>query len=150
MDFVIIAVRLGKLFLLKEQMIEPLSLTKLEVLVHLDRLERADFDANLAAHADGNVDVESCRIKLRLPDVVRFLIFALNYIDALRRTFLLADLASHAAQPGVRIVAVKNQEGKVAIIFGKRDTFFRILDRDEALFFEIASREIAKGNRHPF
>ena len=67
--------------------------------VHLDRLKRTHLDANLAAHAHRNIDVELSRINLRLPHVIRLLVLALLDVDTLRRALLLADLASHASQP---------------------------------------------------
>ena len=118
MDLVIILVRFGKLLFAQKQVIESLALTQLEFLVHLDRLERTDLDANLAAHADRDVDVEHLRVKLRFAHVIGLLVVALDDVDALRRTFLLANLARHAAQSRLRIVAVVNQERKIAEFSG--------------------------------
>ena len=148
MDLVIVAVRFGKLLFAQEQVIEPLALTQLEFLVHLDRLERTDLDANLAAHADRDVDVEHLRIKLRFAHVIGLFVVALDDVDALRRTFFLANLAGDAAQPRVRIVAVVNQERKIPIIFRKRNALFRILHRGQPLLLEITSGKIPDRYRH--
>jgi|SRR6516162_9864269 len=129
-------------------MIEPLALTQLEFLVHLDRLEWTYLDANLAAHADRDVDVENLRVKLRFAHVIGLLVVALNDVNALRRTFLLANLARHAAQPRVRIVAIVNQEWKVPIIFRKWTAFLRVLHRGQAFLLEITSRKIPKRYPH--
>src|SRR5437773_9815490 len=97
-------------------MIEPLPLTQLEFLVHLDRLKWTDLNANLAAHADRNVDIEHLRVKLRFAHVIGLLVVALDDVDALRRTFLLANLACHTAQAGVRNVAVENEKREIPIV----------------------------------
>ena len=93
-------------------MIESLALTQLKFLVHLDRLERTNLDANLAAHADRDIDVEHLRVKLRFAHVIGLSVVALNDVDALRRTFFLANLAGDAAQARVRIVVVEIRNGK--------------------------------------
>src|SRR5215467_5863931 len=108
-------------------MIESLALTQLEFLVHLDRLEWTDLDTNLAAHADRNVDVEHLRIKLWFAHVIGLFVLAFDDVNALRRTFLFADFARHAAQPSVRIVAVVNQEWKISVILRERNPLLRVL-----------------------
>ena len=104
MDLVIVFVRFRQLVLAHEQRVETFAPAQFKNLVHLDRFEWANFDTNLAAHADRDIDVEGGRIKLRLAHVVGLLVLALNDVDALRRAFLLADLAGDTAQPGLRIV----------------------------------------------
>src|SRR5579864_8338765 len=126
----------------KQQIIEAFALTQLEVLIHFDRFERANFDANLAAHANRDVDVEYCRVKLRFSYVIRFLILALNNIDALRRAFFLANLAGHTAQTSFRILGVINKDWKIAVILRQRTSFFRILYCNQAVLPEITSDEI--------
>src|SRR5437763_2047903 len=115
-------------------MIEPLPLTQLEFLVHLDRLKWTDLNANLAAHANRDVDIEHLRIKLRFAHVIGLFVVTLDDVDALRRTFLLADFARHAAQSRMLIVPVVNQEGKIAIIFRKWTALLRVLHRNQAFF----------------
>src|SRR4029077_17377277 len=129
-------------------MIESLALTQLKFLVHLDRLERTDLDANLAAHAHRDVDVEHLRVKLRFTHVIGLFVVALDDVNALRRTFLLANLASDAAQAGVRILAVINEKWKIPIVLRQRIPFFRILIRDQPLLVEITSDEVPRGHRH--
>src|SRR2546423_12947980 len=106
MNFVIILVRFRKLFFSKEQLIESFALTQFKILVHLDRFERTNFDADLAAHANRDVDVEHLRIKLRLAHVIGLLVVALNNIDALRRAFFLANLSRDAAQARFWLICV--------------------------------------------
>src|SRR6516162_6776192 len=110
-------------------MIESLALTQLEFLVHLDRFEWTDFDTNLAAHADRDVDVEHLWVKLRFAHVIGLFVVALDDVNALRRTFFLTNLARHAAQPRVRIVAVVDQERKIPVIFRKWTALLRVLHR---------------------
>src|SRR6266404_793854 len=129
-------------------MIKAFALTQLEFLVHLDRFERTDLDTNLTTHANRNVDVEDFWIKLRLAHVIGLLVIALDDVDALRRTFLLANLARHAAQARVRILTVVRQERKVAIVLRKRIALFGILHRDQAFLVEITSGKVSRGNRH--
>src|SRR5947199_9094975 len=101
MNFVVILVRLREFLFAQKQRVEPLALTQFEIFVHLDRFKWADLDANLAAHANRDVDVEDLRLKLGLAHVIRLLVVALNNIDALRRAFLLSNLARYAPTPGL-------------------------------------------------
>src|SRR6266404_4077625 len=144
----VIGIRLRQLVLAQKQCVESLAFTELKFLVHFDRFERTNLDANLAAHTDRDIDVEYRRIKLRLAHVIGLLVFALNNIDALRRAFLLADLARHAAQTGFRIVAVVREERKVAIVLGQRNALLRILHRDQTILLEITSDEVPGRDRH--
>src|SRR5215831_2798956 len=148
MNLVIVPVRFGKLLFAQKQVIEPLALTELEFFVHLDRLKRTDLDTNLAAHADRDIDIEHLRVKLRLAHVIGLLVIAFNDVNALRRTFLLANFARHAAQARVRIVAVINQKRKVSIIFRKRTTLLRVLHRNQALLLEITSNKVPRRDGH--
>src|SRR5205814_10408200 len=75
---------------------------------------------------------------------------AFNYINALRRASLIADLTSDAAQSSLRIVAVVREECEVPIVLGERAAFFRILHRDQAVLLEITSNEVPDCNSHPF
>src|SRR5215469_762850 len=111
-------------------MIEPLALTQLEFFVHLDRLKWTYLDANLAAHADRDVDVEHLRVKLRFAHVIGLFVLALDDVNALRWTFLLANFACHAAQTRVRIVAVVNEEWKISVILRKRNPLLGVLHRN--------------------
>src|SRR6185503_12282866 len=148
MNLVIIAVGFGKLLFAQKQVIEPLALTQLEFLVHLDRLKWTDLDANLAAHADRDVDVEHLWVKLRFAHVIGLFVVALNDVDALRRAFLLANFARHAAQPRVRIVPIENENRKIPVIFGKRTALFGVLHRSQALLLEITSDEVPCRDGH--
>ena len=148
MDFVIVLIRFRKLLFARQQVVEPLPLTQFEILVHLDRFERANFHANLTTHANRDVDVEHRRIELRFADVVRLLVFTLNNIDALRWAFFLADLTGHAAQTRVGIVPIVNQKRKVPVILRERISLFRILNRDQSLLVKIAARKIPQRDRH--
>ena len=123
---------------------------QLELRVHFDRFKRANFNADLAAHADGDIDVEARRIKLRLAHVVRLLVFALVDVDALGRAFFLADLAGHAAQAGLPVGAVVDKKGKYARVLDGGNPLFRILDRRQPFFGDIAAGEILRRLRHPF
>src|SRR5262249_42299517 len=97
-------------------MIESLALTQLEFLVHLDRLEWTLLETNLAAHADRDVDIELLRIKLRLAHVIGLFVLALDNVNALRRPFLLANFARHAAQARVPIVAVAARDREIPLV----------------------------------
>src|SRR5215510_2352809 len=129
-------------------MIESLALTQLEFLVHLDRLEWTDLDTNLAAHTDRDVDIEHLRIKLRLAHVIGLFVLALNDVNALWRTFLLANFACHAAQPRVRIVSVVNQKWKISVILRKRTALLRVLHCDQTFFLKITSDKVACRDGH--
>src|SRR6266403_498613 len=130
-------------------MVKTFALTQLKLLVHLDRFKRANLDANLATHTNRDVDVEHLRVKLRFAHVVGLLVIALDDVDALRRTFFLANLARHAAQSGMRIAPVENEKRKISIIFRQRIPFLRILHCNQSLLLEITSDEVPCGDRHP-
>ena len=129
-------------------MIESLALTQLEFLVHFDRLEWTDLDTNLAAHTDRDVDVEDLRVKLRFAHVIGLFVVTLDDVDALWRTFLLANFARHAAQPRVRIVTVVNQKWKIPIIFRKRTALLRVLHRDQTFLLKITSDKVTCRDGH--
>src|SRR5205823_10628330 len=105
-------------------------------------------DADLAAHANRNIDVEHRRIKLRLAHVIGLLVFALDDIDALRRALLLTYFARHTAQAGFWIIGVVNEERKVPVILGKRNALLRILHGDQPVLLEITSGEVPRRDRH--
>src|SRR5439155_11507408 len=69
MDFVVGLVRFGQLMLVEDQTAESVCMAQLELGVHFDGVERTDLDANLAAHANGDIDVEHRRVKLRFTQV---------------------------------------------------------------------------------
>src|SRR4030095_183294 len=129
-------------------MIESLALTQLEFLVQFCRLEWTYLDTNLAAHADRDVDIEHLRIKLRFAHVIGLFVLALDNVNALRRTFFLANFARHAAQPCVRIVPIENQERKIPVIFGERTALLRVLHRNQALLLEITSDKVTCRDGH--
>src|ERR1051326_829629 len=150
MDAVVIRVRFGELTLVEQQTAESVRLSDLECRVHFDGFERADLDTDLAAHANRYVNVEHRRIKLRFAHVVGLFVLALFDVDALRWTFLLANLASHTAQPGVRVIAVEKQERKVARRFLGRQTLLRILNRGQPVLLDIAADEVPGRFRQAF
>ena len=147
MDLPIILVRFGELMLVEQQTGKAVGVAQFELSIHFDRLERANFDADLAAHANGDVDIENLWIELRFADVIRFLVLALDDVDALWRALLLANLAGHTAQSGLRIVVV-NQNRKIAIVLRQRSPLLRILHCDQALLVEITSDKVSRSNRH--
>src|SRR5207237_2094939 len=149
MNSMVILIRCREFLIAQKQRVEPLALTELEIFVHLDRFEWADLDADLAAHANRDVDVEDLRIKLGLAHVIRLLVVALSNIDALRRAFFLTNLARHTAQSGLRIFVV-NQDRKIAVVLRQRNSLLRILHCDQPLLFEITSDEVTGRNRHSF
>jgi len=130
--------------------VEPITSAQLKILVHLDCLERTDFDANLATHAHRDVDIEHRRIKLRFAYIIRLFVFALCDVDALRRTLLLANLAGDTSQARVCILTVVNQEWEIPIVFGQRVSLFRVLNRYQTIRFKIAADEISRRHRHAF
>ena len=112
----VVSIRLGEFGLSLQERVETLALTQLENLVHLDRFKGTNLDANLTTHANGNVDVEDRRIKLRLAHVVGLLVFALNNIDALRRALLLEDLCLGHTVADVMVIL-----GSIDIVMGEVD-----------------------------
>ena len=82
----------------REQPAKAIVGGQLELGVHLDGLERTNFNANLAAHANRDIDVEARRIKLLFAHIIRLLVLAFVDVNALGWALLLADLAGHAAQ----------------------------------------------------
>src|SRR5882757_1007751 len=129
-------------------MIEPLALTQLKFLVHLDRLEWTYLDADLAAHAHRDIDIEHLRIKLRFAHVIGLSVVALDDVNALGRTFFLANLAGDTAQARVGIVVVVNQDRKIPIIFRKRAALLRVLHRGQSFLLEITSDKVPRRDGH--
>jgi hypothetical protein len=66
MNLVVVLVRLREMIAIEEQSAEAIRRAQFKLGVHLDRFERTDFDADLAAHADRDIDVEARRINLHL------------------------------------------------------------------------------------
>jgi hypothetical protein len=112
---------------------KPVGRAQLELGVHLDGVERADLDADLAAHADREIDVEHLRLKLEFAGMIRLLDDILDDVNALRRTFLLADLARHTAQPRRRVLSVIHQKRKIPRVRLRRQPFLGILHRDQPI-----------------
>src|SRR5262249_2399064 len=110
--------------------------------IHFDGFERTNLDADLAAHANRDVDVETGGIELRFDDVVRLLVLALLDVNALGRTFLFTDLARHTPQAGVRISGVEDQERELPRGFLERNPFLGIFHRGETTFVCITADEI--------
>ncbi len=133
----------------REQAAEAIGRAQFKLRVHLDGFERANFDADLAAHADRNIDVEPRGINLRLAHVIRLLVLALLDVDALGRALFLADLAGHAAHPSFPIGAVVHQKWKDARVFSRRYPLLRILDRRQPFFRDKAAGKILCRLRQP-
>src|SRR2546422_6024763 len=150
MNPAVIVVRPGELMLVEQQSTKAIRVAQFEFVVHLDGLERTDLHAYLAAHADRNVDVEHRRIKLRFANVIRLLVLALGYVDALGRTFLLANLAGDTPQARMRVTAVEHEERKIARRFLGGKTPFGILDRRQPFFVNIAADEVLRRFRQTF
>src|SRR4029077_3959733 len=129
---------------------ETVSRTQFKFGIHLDCFERTHLDANLAAHAYRNIDVEYCGIELRFAHVIGLPVLAFDDVNALRRAFLFANLARYAAQARVWVLAIDKQERKVARGFLLRQPFLWILDVRQPLFFDITAQEISGGLAHAF
>src|SRR5262249_1739461 len=147
-DPTIIVVGLRQIVLAHQQCIETFATTKLEFFVHLNRLKRANFDANLATHADRDIDIEDLGVKLWFAHVIGLFVFALDDVNALRRAFLLTNLARDTTQACVRIAAVVNEKKENAIGFRQRIPLARILHGDQALLVEITSEKVPRRDRH--
>src|SRR5258705_162844 len=83
-------------------------------------------------------------LQLQLAHVIGLFVVALDDIDALRRTFLLADFARHAAQSRMLIVPIENQERKISVILRKWTALLRILHRGQAFLLEITSDKVPR------
>src|SRR5207248_46719 len=127
MDFLIMLVGLGELIFIEEQPSEPIRSGILIGRVHFDGIEWANLHANLATHANRDVDVESLWMVLELAGVIRLLNRVFDDVDTLRWTFLFANQARHAAQSQFWIVAVVNQKWKAARVFFGHNPLFGVL-----------------------
>src|ERR1039458_8295633 len=150
MKFLVVSVRLGEFVLGQQQAAEAIGGAQLKLCVHLDGLERADLDANLAAHANGNINVKRERINLRLALVIGLLVLALDDVNALGRTFLLTNLAGHAAQALFPIVTVIDEERKLSRVLLRHEVLFGILHGGEPFLRDVTPEEILGGHRHAF
>ena len=81
MNPVVILVRSCQLLAVEQQPAKAVRRAQLKLGVHLDGFKGADLDADLAAHADRNIDVEARRIKLRLAQRIRLLVFGLLDVE---------------------------------------------------------------------
>jgi len=115
-NVIVVLVRFGELLLIQEEGSEAVGGGEFEVGVHLDGVEGADLDADLAAHADGDIDVEFSGIELGFADGVGLFVRALFDEDALGGTLFFADLAGDAAHALLPIFAVVDEEGEIAVI----------------------------------
>jgi hypothetical protein len=88
----------------QQQRLEAVIGALLVNIIHADRLERARFHADLAAYADGDVDVKDLGPLEHLALVV-----ALGHdVDTLRGAFFLADFAPHDAAGLAKQLFVRN------------------------------------------
>ena len=150
MNLAIVVVGFGELMFVDEQAAEAIRGAQLEFRVHLDGFKRTDLGADAAAHADGEINIERGRVKLLLVLVIRFLVLALDDVDALGRTFLFANLTRHAAHTFHRIIAVEHEERKLARVLDGRGAFLRILHRGQTLVADVTAEEIPRSLRHTF
>jgi hypothetical protein len=74
MNLVIIFVRLSQLPAVEQQPAKTVRRAQLKLGIHLDRFKGTNLDANLATHADGNINVEARRIKLRFAQGIRLFV----------------------------------------------------------------------------
>ena len=149
-NLVVVLVGLGEPLLVEQKAAEAVVGAEVVVHIHLDGVEGADFNADLAAHADGDVDIEDGRVGLQLADGVGLLVGALLDEDALGRTLLLADLTGDAAHSGLPVRAIVDQEGKAARSLNLRDAFLGILDRDQPVFADVAAEKVSGSLREAF
>src|SRR5688572_15920423 len=140
MQLVVILVRFGQAIFVQKQTFKTIHVAQLEFRVHLDGFERTYFHANLAAHADGHIDVEDFGVLLR----AAFLVTFEHDVNTLGWTVLLANLTRDAAQSFFRVVAVEDQKRKVAGVLLKGLAFFRIFDRDQARLIGVAADEVPR------
>ena len=126
-ESVVILVRLRQLLPVQQQPAEAVVGAQFKLRVHLDRFKRADLNANLAAHADRNIDIELRRINLQLAHIVRLLVLALLNIDAFRRALFLADLAGHTTQPRLPVRRRRTQGTERRAHSHRRHPLLRIL-----------------------
>ena len=150
MNAMIMSVGLRELMLVQEQAAKPIAIAQLEFGVHFNRLERAHLDTNLAAHANREVDVENGGIQLHLPLIIRFLILALDDVNALGRAFFLADLARDAAQSLLRSIAIVDEKRKLPGRLRQHLSFFGILECGQPFLRHITAEEILRRDPHPF
>ena len=97
------------------------------------------------------VDVEDRGVELQLAGGVGLLVLALLDVDALRRAFLLADLAGDAAQRAHRVGGVLgDEEGEVAVVLRQDGALLGILDRDQPRRVVEAAHEVFRGDGETF
>src|ERR1700677_1297407 len=142
MDRAVIRVGLGQPRLVPKESAKAISRAQFKFGIHLDGFKRAHFNANLTTHTDGNIDIEHRRIKLRLAHGIRLFVFAFFNVDALRRAFLLADLAAHTAHTSLPVVAVVDKKGEVSRRFDLRQPLLWILHGCQAVFADVAAKKI--------
>jgi hypothetical protein len=145
-DLVEVGVGLRELVAVDEEAFEAVAGRDFVVVIHLDGIKGAGLDAELAAHADGEVDVEDLGFLLH----AAFFVALGDDVDALGRAFFFADAAGDAAQAGDGVVAVVNEEGETAEVLREFVAFFRILDGGEPLGIVVAADEVFRRDVEAF
>ena len=129
----VVLVGLCQLALVQKQAAKAIGLAEFEFRVHLDRVKGTYFHANLAAHAHRYVDVKGRRLKLEFPDEVRLFRFVFLNVNALGRAFFFANSAGDATESLHGILAVVNEEGKVAGVFFGGNSLLWVFDRRQVV-----------------
>ena len=150
MDLAKIIVGFGEQIFVNQEALKTVRVAQLEIIVHFNGVEWADFHTNLAAHANRNIDIEDAGLKLHLADEIGFFDAVLDDVDALRGTFLLANLARHATEPRLWISAVIDQKWKVAGVLFEWLPFLRILHRHQPVFFGVTADKVPGRFSHAF
>src|ERR1700679_1934745 len=149
MNLVKIIVRLGQLLSPPQQAPKAVIRTQFKSGIHFDRVERAHFNTDLAAHTYRNIDVENSRVKLRFAQIIWLLVFALFNEDALRRALFFTNLARHTSQALLPVVAVIDEERKVPRRLRLRQPFLRKLNGGQPVLADVAAKEILSRLRQP-
>ena len=142
MNLVVVLVRFREPLLGPEEIVEAILGAEFEGCIHLDRVEGADLYADLAAHADGDINLELRGVELGLAGGVGLFVGALVDEDALGRAFLFADETGDAAQAGHRVCAVVYEEREIPRRFDSRGSFFRELNCGQPLLADVAAEKV--------
>ena len=147
--------RLGVIFRGNVQLIDvedmgfvPLAAAQLEVVVHLDRVERAILRAKAAVHTDVHINEKLGGFRDRF---ARGLVLPLHDPDALRRADLGADAAGGAALglglPFFFLLAVEDQDRQHPEPLRRFKPLLRIGDREDPP--RVAGDEMPQRDRQP-
>jgi hypothetical protein len=143
-----VGVGFGETLQVEKEALMAFCFDDFEMMVHLDRILWADFDADATSHADRDVDFEDFGASLK------FAVFVACGFDAnaLWGAFAFAHFAGDTSEGAffVRAWRIEDEEWEVAIVRGQASRFLRVLLCGEPVGIVITADEVSGGYAESF